>query len=181
MQPQREHDRARERPDPHLHERGEEEALAEELRGARGFEPREEQRRDDVGRERVQRDAREGDEADAVRAASTDELDGGLARHELEVAAGEEARADEQPKQDRDKCQADRRTRSLDERTHVYAASNRRTGPLDQGARVHAASPAPVAAIIRLCSVHSDAGRAGPRRPRCITAIRSQSPSSSGK
>ena len=43
------------------------------------------------------------------------------------------------------------------------------------------AARAPDASINSECSVHSSTGRAGPSRPRDMTAIRSQTPSSSGR
>ncbi len=86
-----------------------------------------------------------------------------LPSHELEIGGGEELRPDQHPEDDRDQYQADERS-----------------GPLDERSGRHAAVP-PVTAIIKSCSVSDSAGTASFSRPRCMTAMRSQSPSSSGR
>ena len=90
--------------------------------------------------------------------------DGGLARHQLEVGAGEELRADERAERRRDRDEAEENAALV-----------------EQPPRRYDAALAPDACISSECSVHSSTGRAGPSRPRDMTAIRSHTPSSSGR
>src|SRR5262249_38695058 len=90
--------------------------------------------------------------------------DHGLPRHQLEVRGGKEPGADERAKRDRDEGQAEEDPALVEKPPRAYDAAR-----------------APDASINSECSVHSSTGRAGPSRPRDITAIRSQTPRSSGK
>src|SRR5262249_29833177 len=90
--------------------------------------------------------------------------DGGLPRDQLEIACAEEARADERAEQQRD---------------HDEPEQN--AAVLRQPPRGYDAARAPDASITSACSVHADAGPAGPSRPRDITAMQSPTPKSSGR
>src|SRR6185436_9135295 len=83
-----------------------------------------------------------------------------LPGHELEVGRRKELRSDKHAENDRNQDETEKRS-----------------GPLDERPRRHATVPA-VTAIMRSCSDSDGAGTAWARRPRCITAIRSHSPSS---
>src|SRR5262249_54564852 len=93
-----------------------------------------------------------------------------LARDELEVGGPEELRADE-----------DGEDRAHEDQPQQGAGAGHDLARLHAALPAPAPSAAPVAAIMRACSSHSVAGRGSPRRPRHMTAMRSQSPSSSAR
>ena len=79
---------------------------------------------------------------------------------------------------------AARRNRGADEggeqRQHEDQADER-AALVEQPSRVHEEGSAPDAAMSSACSVHAEAGRGASSRPRDITAMRSQTPTSSGR
>ena len=102
-----------------------------------------------------------------------DAHDGRLARHEFEIGRAEELGTDEKAEKDRD----ERKTREhagILKPGLVHLSASRREGRI-------AAGLAPDASRTNACSVHSDAGRGSPSRPRDMTAMRSHSARSSGK
>ena len=88
-----------------------------------------------------------------------------LARHQLEVAGLEELGADEQREHERDEHQPDERAGAIEQRSCRHAR----------------AAPPVIVATIKSGSVSSATGCAACSRPRDITAMRSQTPSSSGR
>src|SRR5262249_12832937 len=86
-----------------------------------------------------------------------------LPRDEFQVGGPEELRTDQRAEKGEHDRQAKEDTRLLGKAAPAYDAR------------------APDASINNECSFHSSTPRTGPSRPRAITAIRSHTPSSSGK
>ena len=138
-----------------------------ERRRATGPDAGAQQQRDD---DRAQRDHRADRQIDPAgddhhrHAERGDAHDDRLPRHQLEVGGTEELRADERAEDQGDDDEPDEHAALVEEPPRAYEAAR-----------------APDASINNECSVHSSTGRAGPSRPRDITAMRSQTPSSSGR
>src|SRR6185369_17553092 len=89
--------------------------------------------------------------------------DDGLTRNQFQVGGAKELWPDQRTEQRQDERQPDEHPGVVEQPPRGYDAR------------------APDASISSECSFHSVTSRAGPSRPRAITAMRSHMPSSSGK